>query len=84
MIKNDVVYELKFESDLSHEDFLQCATYMLAFNLKEGILWNVKKNRMYIITIPNRKVFIEQMIRTITKGCVTEYKIPKYIDLKLS
>lgn len=84
VIKNDVVYELKFESDLSHEDFLQCATYMLAFNLKEGILWNVKKNRMYIITIPNRKVFIEQMIRTITKGCVTEYKIPKYIDLKLS
>lgn len=84
VIKNNIVYELKFEADLMHEDFLQCATYMVAFNLEKGILWNVKKNRMYIITIPDRKVFISQMMKTITKGCVTKFKIPKNIELELS
>lgn len=84
VIKNNIVYELKFEADLMHEDFLQCATYMVAFNLEKGILWNVKKNRMYIITIPDRKAFISQMMKTITKGCVTKFKIPKNIELELS
>ncbi|ORX51145.1 P-loop containing nucleoside triphosphate hydrolase protein [Piromyces finnis] len=44
VIKNDIVYELKFVSELSYEHFLQCACYMVALNLEKGILWNTKNN----------------------------------------
>lgn len=33
VVKNDIVYELKFVSELTHEHFLQCASYMVAMNL---------------------------------------------------
>ena len=40
VIKNDIVYELKFVSELTHEHFLQCASYVVALGLEKGILWN--------------------------------------------
>ena len=46
VLKDDTVYELKFVSELSHEHFLQCAIYMIALDIKKGILWNVRKNEM--------------------------------------
>lgn len=70
VLKNGCVYELKFVHDLRHEHFLQCACYMIAFNLTKGILWNIRTNELYEITIPNRTLFIQTVIRTITKGKV--------------
>lgn len=70
VIKKNTVYELKFVSELSHEHYLQCACYMLALGLKKGFLWNVKTNEQCIITIPDRRKFLEAVARTITKGKV--------------
>lgn len=66
--KDGMIYELKFVDGLTHEHFLQLACYLIAFNIKKGILWNVKKNEMYEVTVPKRKTFLMQVLKTITKG----------------
>ena len=71
VIKNGVVYELKFVDELQHEHFLQCACYMLAMDIPKGILWNVRDNSMYQIEIPNRRKFKNCVANTITKGVIT-------------
>ena len=60
----DVVFELKFVSELSKEHFLQCATYLLALKKRVGVLWNTRNNECYEIQIPDRaklKKAIEKM-----------------------
>lgn len=68
VLKDNVVYELKFVSQLSHEHFLQCACYMIALDLEKGVLWNTQNNTMYEIAIPDRQQFLNVVIKTITKG----------------
>lgn len=77
VVKEDVVYELKFVSELTHEHFLQCACYMVALNLERGILWNTRDNTMYEIEIPSKKDFLNVVTRTITKGLMEKYYEPK-------
>ena len=68
VLKDNVVYELKFVSSLSHTHFLQCACYMLAMDLEKGRLWNVRTNEMWEITIPDRKGLLKKIVETVTKG----------------
>lgn len=77
VIKNKTVYELKFVSELCHEHFLQCASYVVAKKLKKGILWNTRTNEMYEITIPNKDKFLDCVVKTITKHQVVKYYKPK-------
>lgn len=70
VVKDNVVYELKFKEDLRHEDYLQLAAYLILLRKKKGILWNVCTNMMMEVTIPDEDAFIKQMIKTITKGAV--------------
>ncbi len=76
VVKDGIVYELKFVSELTHAHFLQCASYMIALNLETGILWNIRNNTAFKITIPDRKGFLDLMIKTITKRSVTKYYSP--------
>ena len=71
VLKQNVVFELKFTNELTHVNFLQCASYMLAMNLSRGMLWNVKKNKCYRIRIKDREAFEEQVALTITKHAIT-------------
>lgn len=73
VVKDDIVYELKFVSELMHEHFLQCACYMVALKKKKGIVWNTRDNKMYEIHIKNTKRFMDKVIRTITKGAYSRY-----------
>lgn len=72
VLKDNIVYELKFVSELSHEHFLQCACYMIALDLEKGVLWNTQNNTMYEISIPDRKQFLNMVIQTITKGKINK------------
>ena len=74
VVSHMVVYELKFVTELSHEHFLQCACYMVSLGLEKGVLWNVKNNEMYSITIPDRESFLKQVLNTITKGKYKEIR----------
>lgn len=67
VLKNNIVYELKFVSELKHDHFLQCACYMVALNKKEGILWNIKNNKKYLIKIPSPKLFLDSVCKTVLK-----------------
>ena len=84
VIKDNIVYELKFVSELTHEHFLQCACYMIAMNLKRGILWNTRDNTSYEIEIPERKAFLNAVTKAITKGVIQNYYSPvgKQLELK--
>jgi len=74
VVKDNIVYELKFVSGLTHEHFLQCACYMVAMGLDVGILWNTRKNQAYEIRVPDRKAFLDAVAKAITKGFLKEYK----------
>ena len=74
VVKDDIVYELKFVSELKHEHFLQCASYMVALNLNEGFLWNVRNNELYQIAIPDKKKFLDAVTVAITKDLQIKVK----------
>ena len=76
VVKDNIVYELKFVSELTHEHFLQCACYMAAMNLQKGILWNTRDNTSYEIEIPERKVFLNAVAKAVTKGAIENYYVP--------
>ena len=83
VVKDNIVYELKFVSELTHEHFLQCACYMVAKNLQKGILWNTRDNTSYEIEIPERKVFLNAVAKAVTKGVIDNYYVPVEKQLKL-
>lgn len=67
VVKDGIVYELKFVSNLTHEHFLQCACYVAALNLKKGILWNTRRNEMYEISVPDKEKFCMEAAKTVLK-----------------
>ena len=76
VVKDDTVYELKFVSELTHEHFLQCASYMVALNIDKGVLWNTRDNTAFQITIPDKKAFLNAVAKAITKGAIPAYYQP--------
>jgi len=82
VVKDNTVYELKFVSELAHTHFLQCAMYMIGLRLPHGILWNVRTNEAYEITIRNRKKFLDKVAVACTKGILTRYAAPTDAILK--
>ncbi len=72
-VKDGVVYELKFVSELSHTHFLQCAVYMIGLGLGKGILWNTRNNAMFEISIPDRNAFLDAVAKAVTKRRLTRY-----------
>lgn len=86
VVKGDIVYELKFVSELTHEHFLQCACYVVALELNKGILWNTHDNTMYEVTVPDKTVFLNAVAKTITKHRIEKYYRPakKVMDLRNS
>ena len=73
VVKNGVVYELKYVSELTHEHYLQCASYMVSMQLPIGILWNTRDNTLYEIEVPDREAFLDAVTQTITKGVIEKY-----------
>lgn len=76
VLKDDVIYELKFVSELSHVHFLQCACYMIALEIEKGILWNTRDNTRYEIRIPDRDAFLDSVAKTTTKRKLERYYYP--------
>ncbi|CBH40656.1 AAA family ATPase [Mycoplasmopsis agalactiae] len=68
VVKDDIVYELKFVNELSQNNFLQTAMYMFGLNLDKGILWNVKNNKAYNIKIKDKNDFANKVAIAISKG----------------
>lgn len=77
VVKDNTVFELKFVSELTHEHFLQCACYMVALGLPKGVLWNTRNNHIYEIQIPDRKRFMDLVIKAFTKQVHSRYFAPK-------
>ena len=82
-IKKNVIYELKFVSELTHEHFLQCASYIVAMKKKKGMLWNIRDNTLYEITVPNKALFMDAVTNAITKGTIKKYNKPSNKNIRL-
>lgn len=78
VVKDDIVYELKFVTELTHEHYLQCACYMVAMNLQKGVLWNTRDNTSYEIEVPDKKAFMNAVTKAITKGVIENYYEPYF------
>ena len=52
---------------------MQLASYMLALGLPNGILWNVRNNKIYGVKILDRENLLDKIINTITKGVIKNY-----------
>ena len=79
VIKDQIVYELKFVTIPSHIHSLQLAMYLAATGYRIGRLWNVRTNQMWEVTIPNRQKFLDCVATAITKGRLKKYEIPIHI-----
>ena len=75
--KNDNIYELKFKSELGHEDFLQLACYLICTDTEKGILWNTKTGKKYEVSVDGKRKFLNAVVRCITKGAVTRFRPAK-------
>jgi len=64
---NDIIYELKFVKELTHEHYLQLACYMIALNKETGILWNTRTNEKVEVKISDRPTFLNLVARTVNK-----------------
>ena len=73
VVKDNIVYEVKFVSALSHVHILQTAMYMACMGYLKGRLWNVRNNQMLEITIPSRQKFLDLVMTAVTKGNLSEY-----------
>ncbi len=76
VVKNNTVYELKFITELQHEHFLQCASYMVALELEKGVLWNTKNDEMYEIKIPDKRTYMNAVTKAITKHRIMRFIKP--------
>lgn len=73
VVKDHTVYEIGYTDEFSHEHFLVCASYMIAQDADSAYLWNVRNNCIYLITIPNRKSFMDAVATVVTKGKMSKY-----------
>lgn len=75
VVKDNVVYELKFVNELTYEHFLQCACYVVALGLEKGILWNVKKNTVCEVRVPDVQEFLNKVVTVATKHTITSCRL---------
>lgn len=73
VLKDGVVYELKFVSDLSHVHVLQLAMYLVSMNVAVGRLWNVRTDQMLDVRVPDRQAFLDKVAIAATKGIMSKY-----------
>ena len=76
VLKDDIVYELKFVSELQHVHFLQLACYLVMLKKEIGYLWNIRNDEMYLVSVPDTAAFLDQVARTITKCDYPKYYAP--------
>lgn len=67
VIKDNTIWELKFEEELKQTNYLQLAFYLCAVPEHKGILYNVKTNEMIEVSVPNKTEFLKATVEAITK-----------------
>ena len=66
-ILDDVVYELKFVTELTHPMFLQLAMYLVMGDCDEGVLWNTRTDERWRVRVPDRSRFLDAVVLCVTK-----------------
>ena len=77
-VKGDTIYELKFTSALRETHKLQLAMYLCMYPDMRGVLWNVRTNEMIEISVPDKKAFLRETVRAISKRNMTADRFFRY------
>lgn len=75
VVDGDILWELKFVSELARVHFLQCAMYMVAQNKPVGRLFNVRTGEIVELTIPDRREFMNRAARAATKSRLKSFHV---------
>lgn len=67
VIHDEVVYELKFVTELSHAMFLQLAMYLVMSGRETGVLWNTRTDERWEVRVPDRARFLNAVVLCVTK-----------------
>lgn len=67
-IKDNVLYNLVFTDEISHEVMLETACTMIGADCTEAVLWNIRDNTSYQIRVNNPNEFLTSVLHTATKG----------------
>lgn len=68
VIKDNTVWELKFEDDLQQTNYLQLGFYLCAMPKGyKGMLYNVKTDEIVEVEVPDKKKFLKETVRAISK-----------------
>lgn len=80
-IHEDVVFELKFTTELSHSMFLQLALYLVMGGYEAGVLWNVRTNERWQVKVPDAQRFMNAALLCITKQ---DYRVFEFESKELA
>lgn len=72
VMKEKILFEIRHIEEFSHEHFLVCASYMVAQNADSAFLWNIRDNRIYSVSIPDKQAFMNAVAVAVTKGKIEE------------
>ena len=73
VMKEKTLFEIRYIEEFSHEHFLVCASYMVAQNADSAFLWNIRDNRIYSVSIPDKQEFMNAVAVVVTKGKIEKY-----------
>lgn len=73
VMKEKTLFEIRYIEEFSHEHFLVCASYMIAQEAESAFLWNIRDNRIYSVSIPDKQAFMNAVAVVVTKGKIEKY-----------
>lgn len=65
---SEIPTELKFVGNLSNENYLQLAMYIIGLRAPFGYLWNVRTNEYVKVSVKNKEKFLDDVYTCITLG----------------
>ena len=79
-VVGDTVYEFKFVSALTDQHILQCAMYVVALDLRRGLLWNIMTDEMIEILVEpdSLPLFFNAVTACVTRGRDTSCTVFRY------
>lgn len=67
VLHGGVLYRLRFVHEITHEMVLHLALCMVMSGVGHGVVWNTRDNRMRLVSVPDRKAFMDAVVTVATR-----------------
>ena len=69
VMHDGVIYALAFAHELTHEMALRLGLQLTMTGVPSGVLWNIRDNAIAVVSVPDRKRFMDAVVSVATRGC---------------